>query len=57
MAKYTKEMFVRDGFDKYITNEWDVVAASSAKMKLAQETIIRRARIRERIFFILICAP
>ena len=29
MAKYTKEMFVRDGFDKYITNEWDVVAASS----------------------------
>lgn len=29
MAKYTKEMFVRDGFDKYITNEWDIVASSS----------------------------
>lgn len=29
MAKYTKEMFVRDGFDKYITNEWDIIASSS----------------------------
>lgn len=29
MTKYTKEMFVRDGFDKYITNEWDIIASSS----------------------------
>ena len=29
MAKYTKEMFVRDRFDKYITNEWDMIASSS----------------------------
>ncbi len=29
MTKYTKEMFVRDGFDKYITNEWDIVTSAS----------------------------
>lgn len=29
MTKYTKEMFVRDGFEKYITNEWDIIASAS----------------------------
>lgn len=29
MTKYTREMFVRDGFDKYITNEWDIVTSAS----------------------------
>lgn len=29
MTKYTREIFVRDGFDKYITNEWDIVTSAS----------------------------
>lgn len=29
MTKYTREMFVRGGFDKYITNEWDIVTSAS----------------------------
>lgn len=29
MTKYTKEMFVRDGVEKYITNEWDIIASAS----------------------------
>lgn len=29
MVKYTKEMFIRYSFDKYITNEWDIVASAS----------------------------
>lgn len=29
MTKYTREMFFRDGFDKYITNEWDIVTSAS----------------------------
>lgn len=33
MTKYTKEMFVRDGFEKYITNEWDIIASASILKK------------------------
>lgn len=29
MVKYTKEMFVRSGFDGYISNDWDIIACSS----------------------------
>lgn len=29
MMKYTREMFVRDKFDKDITNEWDIVTSAS----------------------------
>ena len=29
MVKYAKEMFVRNGFDGYISNEWDIIACSS----------------------------
>lgn len=29
MVKYTKEMFVRNGFDGYISNDWDIIACSS----------------------------
>ncbi len=29
MIKYTKEMFVRNGFNGRITNEWDIVASAS----------------------------
>ena len=30
MTKYNKKMFVRDKFDNYITDEWDIVASSSS---------------------------
>lgn len=29
MVRYTKKMFVRDGFDGYISNDWDIIACSS----------------------------
>lgn len=29
MVRYTKEMFVRDGFNGYISNDWDIIACSS----------------------------
>lgn len=29
MTKYSREMFVRDKFDKDITNEWDIVTSAS----------------------------
>lgn len=29
MTKYSREMFVREKFDKYITNEWDIVTSAS----------------------------
>ncbi len=29
MTKYTREIFVIGGFDKYITNEWDIVTSAS----------------------------
>ena len=29
MVKYTKEMFVRDNFDKCLTNEWDIITSAS----------------------------